>query len=78
MGHARSTVNSQPSNGDNTCAGFFFIFFFFFAWFFFFFFWGGAKDAIPVSKHPMEIAGSSPAMTGLAARAVRQQQGRLV
>ena len=23
-----------------------------------------AKDAIPVSKHPMAIAGSSPAMTG--------------
>jgi hypothetical protein len=32
-----------------------------------------ANDPNPVSK-----AGSSPAMTGLAARAVRQQQGRLV
>ena len=37
-----------------------------------------AKDAIPVCKHPMEMAGSSPAMTGLAAGAVRQRQGRLV
>src|SRR5580698_2307450 len=37
-----------------------------------------AKDAIPVSKHPMAIAGSSPAMTGLPAREVRQQQGRRV
>jgi hypothetical protein len=40
-----------------------------------------AKDAIPFSKHPMEMAGlilgSSP-RTGLAARAVRQQQRRLV
>ena len=24
-----------------------------------------AKDAIPVSKHPMDMAGSSPAMTGV-------------
>jgi hypothetical protein len=37
-----------------------------------------AKDAISVSKHSMQMAGISPAMTGLAARAVRQQQGRLV
>jgi hypothetical protein len=37
-----------------------------------------AKDAIPASKHSMEMAGSSPAMTELAARAVRQQQGRPV
>ena len=37
-----------------------------------------AKGAIPVSKHPTEKAGTSPAMTGFAARAVRQQQGRLV
>jgi hypothetical protein len=28
------------------------------------------KDAIPVSKHPMEMAGSSPAMTGLVSRAM--------
>ena len=32
-----------------------------------------AKDALPVSKQPMEMARSSPA-----ARAVRQHQGRLV
>jgi hypothetical protein len=25
---------------------------------------GFAKDAMPVDKHPMEMAGSSPAMTG--------------
>ena len=37
---------------------------------------GIAKDAIPVSNHPMEMAGSSPAMTWL--RAVRQQLGPLV
>jgi hypothetical protein len=37
-----------------------------------------AKDAIPISKHPIELDWSSPAMTGLAARAVRQQQVRLV
>jgi hypothetical protein len=37
-----------------------------------------AKDPIPVSKHSIEMAGTSPAMTGLAPRAVRQQQGRLV
>ena len=39
---------------------------------------GACEDAIPVSKHPMKIAGSSPAMTGLAARAVRQHRGLLV
>jgi hypothetical protein len=33
---------------------------------------GLAKDAIPLSKHPMPMAGTSPAMTGLAAREVRQ------
>jgi hypothetical protein len=37
-----------------------------------------AKDAILVSNHSMGMAGTSPAMTGLAARAVRQQQGRPV
>jgi len=37
-----------------------------------------AKDPIPFNKHPMETAGSSKAMTRLAARSVRQQQGRLV
>src|SRR5580704_1527415 len=35
-----------------------------------------ANDAIPVSNHPMEMAGSNPAMTWL--RAVRQQLGPLV
>ena len=35
-----------------------------------------ANDAIPVSNHPMEMVGSSPAMTWL--RAVPQQLGRLV
>jgi hypothetical protein len=47
---------------------------------------GLAKDAIPVSKNPVKMAGSSPAtcgrrlhpaMMGMAARAVREQQGRL-
>jgi hypothetical protein len=37
-----------------------------------------AKDAILVSEHPREMGGSSPVVTGLAARAVRQQQGPLV
>ena len=37
-----------------------------------------AKNAIPISKHPIEMAWSSLAMTGLAARAVRQYQWRLV
>ena len=37
-----------------------------------------AKGAIPVSKHPTEMAGTSSAMTGFAARALRQQQRRLV
>jgi hypothetical protein len=36
------------------------------------------KDAVPVSQHSMEMAGSSPAMTRLAAHAVRQQHGLLV
>jgi hypothetical protein len=41
---------------------------------------GFAKDAIPLSKHPMKMTGSSPVMTGwrhvmgLAAGAVSQQQ----
>jgi hypothetical protein len=39
---------------------------------------GLTKDAIPVRKHPIPMAGKSPAMTGLAAHEVRQQQGRLV
>jgi hypothetical protein len=34
-----------------------------------------ANDAIPANNHPMAMAASSPAMTALAARAVRQQQG---
>ena len=37
-----------------------------------------AKDAIPDSKHSMEMVGLRPAMTGLAARAVHQYQWRLV
>jgi hypothetical protein len=37
-----------------------------------------AKDAIPVSKHPMEMTVSYRTTTGSAARAVRQYQRRLV
>ena len=38
-----------------------------------------ANDAIPVSNHPMEMAGSSPAMTLVGPlRVVRQQLGRLI
>jgi hypothetical protein len=33
-----------------------------------------AKDAIPLSKHPMEVAGPSPAMTGLARRSASHLQ----
>ena len=35
-----------------------------------------ANDAIPVSNHPMEMAGPTPAMTWL--HAVRQQLGPLI